>query len=155
MNHENGCPIVAASRNDTRKTQRLRRFSEGVSYSHSLTKKLTWLELFNITKKKYRWCLYCVYSLICWLAFCRIVATGKTDQLHQLASIVPRLLRYFQSIFKIMYGELDAHHKKITEKNAGEKSKLMLTAHMSYYFSSKNAINVLYCKWWWKWRNTR
>lgn len=52
------------------------------------------------------------------------------DQLHQLASIVPRLLRYFQSIFKIMYGELDAHHKKITEKNAGEKSKLMLTAHM-------------------------
>ena len=50
----------------------------------------------------------------------------------QLASIVPRLLRYFQSIFKIMYGELDAHHKKIIEKNAGEKSKLMLTAHMSH-----------------------
>ena len=66
-------------------------------YSHSLTKKLTWLELFNIIKKNYRWCFYCVYSLICWLAFCRIVATGKMDQLHQLASIVPRLLRYFQS----------------------------------------------------------
>ena len=101
-------------------------------YSHSLTKKLTWLELFNIIKKNYRWCFYCVYSLICWLAFCRIVATGKMDQLHQLASIVPRLLRYFQSIFKIMYGELDAHHKKIIEKNAGEKSKLMLTAYMSH-----------------------
>ena len=54
------------------------------------------------------------------------------DQLHQLASIVPRLLRYFQSIFKIMHGELDAHPKKIIEKNAGEKSKLMLTAHMSH-----------------------
>lgn len=101
-------------------------------YSHSLTKKLTLLELFNIIKKNYRWCFYCVYSLICWLAFCRIVATGKMDQLHQLASIVPRLLRYFQSNFKIMYGELDAHHKKIIEKNAGEKSKLMLTAHMSH-----------------------
>ena len=24
-----------------------------------------------------------------------------------------------------------------------------------YYFPSKNATNVLYCKWWWKWRNTR
>ena len=33
--------IVATSGNDILKTQRLRHFSEGVSYSHSLTKKLT------------------------------------------------------------------------------------------------------------------
>lgn len=36
MNHENGCPIVATIGNRIRKTQLLRRFSEGVSYSHSL-----------------------------------------------------------------------------------------------------------------------
>ena len=36
MNNENGCTIVATSGNRIRKTQLLRRFSEGDSYSHSL-----------------------------------------------------------------------------------------------------------------------
>ena len=35
MNHENCCKIVATVGNRIRKTQLLRRFSEGVSYSHS------------------------------------------------------------------------------------------------------------------------